>query len=75
MITRAVGIINDNGEEVMIDLPDQQELLDRLYEMERDGDAEIALWKERHEAVCQFSFLVVLYAIAMTGIAMWGWLR
>lgn len=49
---RAVMVIQDNGEDVMVELPEIQELLDeisnlkcKLYEVCRDADLEIA--KER----------------------------
>lgn len=45
---RAVMIVQDNGEDVMVELPEIQELLDeisnlkcRIYEICRDGDAEL----------------------------------
>ena len=41
MIGRAYCEIEDNGRTFKVELPEQQALLDRLYECQRDADMEI----------------------------------
>jgi hypothetical protein len=79
MMTRAVAIIHDNGEEVMVELPREQDLLDEIHELQRDGDIAIGKWRARHASVSSALMVVALCGIIgwVTAIYLaaivWGW--
>jgi hypothetical protein len=69
MIARAYAEYIDNGETVKVELPDEQELLDRLHEIQRDAAAEISRWQSRHNAVSKaLTASAVLNACLTIGI-------
>jgi hypothetical protein len=69
MIGRAVAIYEDNGESVCVELPTEQELLDRIHEISRDAKTEIDRWQSRHNAVAKaLTASAVLNAVLVTGI-------
>jgi hypothetical protein len=72
VITRALGVLWDNGEEVLIDLPETSELLRQLAVYE----AANAKLRARYDDICKFSFLsVVLNIIVILTLAAIWWLR
>jgi hypothetical protein len=72
MITRALGVIFDNGEEVLIDLPETTQLLENLAFYE----AANARLRSRYDDICKFSFLsVVANVILLLALGAIWWLR
>lgn len=86
---RAVMIVQDNGEDVMVELPEIQELLDELHEVRRDATAAIAekdvqiltlqmrlhnIAPSKHVASTSM-WMGWLAALVMAGAAVAGWAR
>lgn len=79
MIARAYREICDNGEIVKVALPAEQELIDQIHELRRDGDIAIAKWRQRHASVSSALMVVALCGIIgwVTAVYVaaihWGW--